>query len=85
MEGVYMGSTYGYIRVSSTDQNEERQRIALRGRGVPESCIYMDKQYGKELNRAKYKRTPKKSTHGNTTSIQNSEKQIRQYKAKQTR
>ena len=36
--------TYGYIRVSSTDQNEERQRVAMRAAQVPEKNVYMDKQ-----------------------------------------
>lgn len=34
---------YGYIRVSSMDQNEDRQRIALRGKGVPERNLYFCK------------------------------------------
>ena len=37
---------YGYVRVSSTDQNEERQMIALAEAGVPENNIFMDKQSG---------------------------------------
>lgn len=45
--------TYGYIRVSSTDQNEDRQRIALRERGVRR--IYLDKQSGKDFNRPQYR------------------------------
>ena len=80
MEGVYMGSTYGYIRVSSTDQNEERQRIALRGRGVPESCIYMDKQSGKDFNRPKYKRLLKKLKPGDLLYIQSIDRLGRNYK-----
>lgn len=47
---------YGYVRVSSTDQNEERQLIALREKGVPEKNIFMDKQSGKDFNRPQYKR-----------------------------
>lgn len=47
---------YGYIRVSSVDQNEDRQRIALREREVEERNIYMDKQSGKDFNRPRYKR-----------------------------
>jgi DNA invertase Pin-like site-specific DNA recombinase len=46
---------YGYIRVSSTDQNEDRQRIALVERQVPQSHIYLDKQSGKDFNRPQYK------------------------------
>ena len=45
--------TYGYIRVSSTDQNEDQQRIALRERGVRR--IYLDKQSGKDFNRPQYR------------------------------
>lgn len=47
---------YGYIRVSSIDQNEERQVIALRERGVPPPCIYMDKQSGRDFERPQYKK-----------------------------
>lgn len=47
---------YGYIRVSSTDQNEDRQLLALRQRGVPEENIYTDKQSGKDFNRPQFKR-----------------------------
>lgn len=42
-------NVYGYIRVSSRDQNEERQLIALREVGVPEKNIYLDKQSGKDF------------------------------------
>ena len=47
--------TYGYIRVSSTDQNEDRQRIALNTKEVPPRNIYMDKQSGKDFNRPMYR------------------------------
>ena len=59
-----MGTTYGYIRVSSTDQNEDRQRIALRKRAVPKQNIYMDKQSGKDFNRPQYKRLVRKLRPG---------------------
>lgn len=49
-----MGSTYGYIRVSSTDQNEGRQLAAMQEAGVNGSNIYMDKQSGKDFNRPQY-------------------------------
>ena len=39
---------YGYIRVSTREQNEARQVIALREFGVPEDCVFMDKQSGKD-------------------------------------
>ena len=45
---------YGYIRVSSRDQNEERQLIALREVGILEKNIYLDKESGKDFNRRQY-------------------------------
>lgn len=47
-------NTYGYIRVSSADQNEERQRIAMREKGVEPRNIYLDKQSGKDFERPRY-------------------------------
>lgn len=47
---------YGYIRVSSRDQNESRQLIALKEAGVNEKNIYLDKQSGKDFNRPQYKK-----------------------------
>ena len=52
--------TYGYIRVSSTDQCEDRQCIALREAGVPDTNIYIDKQSGKDFNRPAYRRLIRK-------------------------
>ena len=49
------GNTYGYIRVSSTDQNEDRQILALRSVDIPAENIYMDKQSGKDFNRPQYR------------------------------
>jgi DNA invertase Pin-like site-specific DNA recombinase len=51
-----MGNVYGYVRVSSKDQNEERQVITMREMQVPEENIYIDKQSGKDFNRPQYKR-----------------------------
>lgn len=51
-----MGNTYGYVRVSTKEQKEDRQMIAMGEMGVPEKNIYMDKQSGKDFNRPKYKR-----------------------------
>lgn len=53
-------AVYGYVRVSSKDQNEDRQMIALREVGVPEKNIFVDKQSGKDFNRPKYKRLLKR-------------------------
>ncbi len=45
---------YGYIRVSSADQNEERQVMAMRERKIPKANLYIDKQSGKDFNRPQY-------------------------------
>ena len=47
--------TYGYVRVSGTDQNEDRQMLALRGQSVKERNIYIDKLSGKDFNRPSYR------------------------------
>ena len=55
---------YGYVRVSSVEQNEERQVLALRERGIGQEDIYMDKQSGKDFERPAYKRMVKKLRAG---------------------
>ena len=47
---------YGYIRVSTREQNEDRQLIALREMAVPEANLFIDKQSGKDFNRPQYKK-----------------------------
>lgn len=49
-------NVYGYVRVSSVDQNEGRQMAALRKAAVPDENIFMDKQSGKDFDRPSYKR-----------------------------
>ena len=51
---------YGYARVSTREQNEDRQRIALRAAGVEEKNLYVDKQSGKDFDRPQYKTLLKK-------------------------
>ncbi len=55
-----ISNTYGYIRVSTRDQNEDRQLIAMRELAVPEENIFTDKQSGKDFNRPQYKRLVRK-------------------------
>ena len=71
---------YGYIRVSSMDQNEERQRIALRGKGVPERNLYMDKQSGKDFERPRHKRLVKRLRAGDLLYIQSIDRLGRNYR-----
>ena len=49
-------NVYGYVRVSSLDQNEDRQILALKEIFVPKENIFIDKQSGKDFNRPNYKR-----------------------------
>lgn len=55
-----MGKVYGYARVSSTDQNEDRQLLILQNLGVDKKNIYVDKQSGKDFERPQYKKMIKK-------------------------
>ena len=55
---------YGYVRVSSTDQNEERQMVALAEAGVVAKNIFMDKQSGKSFDRPQYKKMVNKLKSG---------------------
>ena len=75
-----MGAVYGYIRVSSVDQNEDRQAIALRGRGIPEQNIFMDKQSGKDFERPQYKRMVKKLKPGDLLCVLSIDRLGRNYK-----
>ena len=55
-----MGNIYGYVRVSSRDQNEDRQIISMREMNIPEENIYIDKQSGKDFNRPQYRKLMRK-------------------------
>ena len=60
---------YGYARVSSREQNEERQLIALREFGVPSTAIFVDKQSGKDFERKSYQRLLRKLKNGDTLVV----------------
>lgn len=64
-----MGKKYGYARVSSTDQNEDRQMIALKKKDIPEKNIYIDKLSGKDFNRPEYKKLMRKLRTGDILFI----------------
>ena len=75
-----MGMVYGYIRVSSTDQNEDRQLIALYGKGVPDERIYRDKQSGKDFKRPQYRRMVRKMKKDDLLYIKSIDRLGRNYK-----
>lgn len=70
---------YGYIRVSTKDQNEDRQRIALLEAGVPLEHIILDKQSGKDFNRPGYRRLCKKVKPGDVLFIKSIDRLGRNY------
>ena len=59
-----MAKYYGYVRVSSTDQNEDRQLSAMARLDIPQKQIYIDKQSGKDFNRPKYRQLVRKLRPG---------------------
>lgn len=72
-------STYGYVRVSTKDQNEARQMIAMREFGIEEQCIFIEKQSGKDFNRPQYKRLFRKIKAGDTLVIKSIDRLGRNY------
>lgn len=61
--------TYGYVRVSSADQNEDRQMIAMRECGLDDRQIFVDKQSGKDFERPQYKRLVRRLRPGDLIYI----------------
>ena len=74
-----MAETYGYIRVSSTDQNESRQRIALERQAIPSDRIFMDKLSGKDFQRPQYQAMLKKFRPGDQLCITSIDRLGRNY------
>ena len=70
---------YGYIRVSSTDQNEDRQLIAMQELGIPSERIFMDKQSGKDFNRPSYQKLIKRLKPGDLLYIKSIDRLGRNY------
>lgn len=64
-----MGNSYGYVRVSSIDQNEDRQMIAMSEKNISLKNIYIDKQSGKNFERPKYKKLIKRLRSGDVLYI----------------
>ena len=60
---------YGYARVSTKEQNEQRQIIALTQFGLSEKCIYVDKQSGRDFERPQYQRLVRKLKDGDTLVV----------------
>ena len=70
---------YGYARVSTKEQHEERQLIALTGFGIAESAIFVDKQSGKDFERTQYRRLMRKLKDGDTLVVKSIDRLGRNY------
>ncbi len=70
---------YGYIRVSTKEQNEDRQRIAMKEAGVTPRRLYMDKQSGKDFNRQNYQKLLRKIRRNDLLYIKSIDRLGRNY------
>lgn len=73
-------SSYAYLRVSSVDQSEDRQLMALGEKGVPKENIYTDKQSGKDFERPQYQRLLRRLRPGDLLYILSIDRLGRNYK-----
>jgi DNA invertase Pin-like site-specific DNA recombinase len=72
-------TVYGYVRVSSSDQNEERQVLAMKERGVSKQNLYIDKQSGRDFLRPAYKALVARLKPGDILYIQSIDRLGRDY------
>ena len=70
---------YGYVRVSSADQNEARQVDAMSANGIDDARIYVDRQSGKDFNRMQYRRLMRKLKKGDLLVVQSIDRLGRNY------
>lgn len=76
MEGQ---KVFGYIRVSTREQNMDRQRIALEETGIPPERIYMDRQSGKDFDRPQYMEMLKQLEQGSVLYVKSIDRLGRNY------
>lgn len=79
MKEVRKIKIYGYVRVSTLEQNEERQLIALKNMVLNDNQIYIDKISGKDFNRPQYKRLVKKIRNGDLLYVLSIDRLGRKY------
>lgn len=72
-------SIFGYIRVSTKEQNEDRQLIALKEYNIPPRNLYIEKQSGKDFNRPAYKRMLRRLSSGDLLIIKSIDRLGRNY------
>lgn len=74
-----MGQTYGYIRVSTKEQNEDRQLLALEAYKIPLKNLFLDKQSGKDFERPAYRKLLKKLKPGDLLVVKSIDRLGRNY------
>ncbi|MBE6988292.1 MAG: recombinase family protein [Ruminococcaceae bacterium] len=74
-----MANCFGYVRVSSREQNEDRQLVAMFEQGIVKKNIYIDKQSGKDFERPQYKKMLKKVKKGDVIFIKSIDRLGRNY------
>ena len=72
-------SVFGYVRVSTREQNEDRQLIAMQEMDVPRKNVFIDKQSGKDFNRPQYKRLMNRIREGDVLYIKSIDRLGRNY------
>ena len=70
---------YGYVRVSTKEQNEDRQMVAMREFGVKDGNVILDKQSGKDFDRPGYRRLMRRLKAGDTLVIKSIDRLGRNY------
>ena len=70
---------YGYVRVSTREQNEARQLAAMKQFGIPLSAIYMDRQSGKDFNRPQFRRLICRLKKGDVLAVKSIDRLGRNY------
>ena len=73
------GTVYGYIRVSTISQRDDRQWLALKKFGIPKECVFVDKQSGKDFDRPAYTKMMKRLTPGDTLVVKSLDRLGRNY------
>ena len=76
--------TYGYIRVSSAEQNEERQLAAMRGLQIPPAQLYIDKKSGRDFERPQYRALSERLCPGDLLYVLSIDRLGRNYEEIQT-
>ena len=71
--------TYGYVRVSTKDQNEARQMLAMHQLGISDKYIFVDRQSGKDFNRPQYRKLMRKLKKGDTLVVKSIDRLGRNY------